>query len=95
MIGNLGYVGERGSKAQVYRLSTQSFAMERVKTTGEDPGWISDHRATLVGKRIIVTNGKEFERADESGGGDYVSRDASFALDLGSHRWSRVETQDR
>ena len=91
LVGSLGYMNERGTRAQVYRLNLHTFAMERVETRGEDPGWISRHKATRDGDRLVVTGGNVFLNARFDGGGNYVVREATHALDLQSHRWHRVE----
>ena len=41
LIGSLGYPGTRQyGKTPVYRLDTTTFQIERVETTGSEPGWI-------------------------------------------------------
>lgn len=85
LIGSLGYLGERGhGRAQVLRLSVDDFHVERVETRGDDPGWISKHRARLCGTAIHVSGGKvDTEEV-------YVDNDHEFVLDLGTHTWTRT-----
>ena len=90
VIGSAGYKGERGTTAQVFRLDLSTFAMQRVMTTGEDPGWISRHRAALKDGCIVVEGGMRNAVNAATGHEDYVSGEGRFALDLASHRWERL-----
>jgi ankyrin repeat protein len=88
VIGNLGYQGTRlFGTTPVYRLSTDTWAIERVETTGESPGWISRHKADLVGGKIEVGGGKVCRFTD--GKEHYEDNADRFALDLATLRWSR------
>ena len=71
--------------SQVYRLNTESLAIERVPTSGEDPGWSSRYAATVGSDRIVITGDKV-----EQTGGDYVDQEATFAFDPSTHRRSRL-----
>lgn len=86
VIGSLGYPDDRRpGRAAVVRLSTVDFHVEPVETTGDDPGWISAHRARLVGPDTIRVSGGKIETAD-----DYVDHALVYELDLRSHAWRRV-----
>lgn len=88
IIGNLGYHGERRfGSTQVYRLDTETLAMESVETTGSQPGWIHSHRAKLVGNAIEVTGGKVCLAVD--GKECIEDNDSRFVLDLGTMMWSQ------
>lgn len=90
VIGNLGYKDERHFGATpVYRLSIDSFAMEKVETSGESPGWISRHRAKLFGNRIEISGGKVCDRVD--GNETYEDVSGRYVLDLATMIWSKAE----
>jgi hypothetical protein len=87
VIGNVGYQGERRLGAtQVYRLELDSWAFDRVETTGEGPGWIGKHKAKLVGSQIEVSGGKVFSFDNEQA--LYEDNPDRFVLDLESMIWS-------
>ncbi len=66
IIGRLGYQGTREfGTTPVYRLDTETFAIEPVETTGTPPGWIHRHRAKLVGCGIAISGGKRTGFADD------------------------------
>ncbi len=58
LIGSLGYQGSRQfGRTPVYRLDVETFQMERLETTGEQPGWIYKHRAVLSDVHEITISG--------------------------------------
>ena len=87
IIGSLGYPGSREfGETPVYRLDTNTLQISRIETTGDQPGWISEHRAVLVGSQEIriwggricaVTNGEETCKDNEK----------SWVLDTSLFRW--------
>lgn len=88
LIGNLGYAEDRGSQAQVFRLCTNTWRIERVETTGDDPGWISDHRAELQGGRIRISGGQIWSPSE--GGGHLGPNTATWDLDVHKRFWQLV-----
>lgn len=92
LVGNaillIGGNGDREDReagtTQVLRLRLQDFAIERVATTGDGPGWISRHRARRVGDTILVSGGRVWD------GEDLVENDACHALSLTTWRWTRL-----
>jgi ankyrin repeat protein len=90
LIGNLGYSGERRyGTTQVYRLDVETLRIERVTTAGEAPGWISGHRAKLVGNGIEVSGGKVCEWVD--GKETYEDNQGKHVLDLETLAWRKIE----
>ncbi|HVK16359.1 MAG TPA: ankyrin repeat domain-containing protein [Fimbriiglobus sp.] len=88
IIGNLGYAGSRRyGTTPVYRLDIHSLAIEPVATTGNLPGWISRHRAKLVGCGIEVSGGKVCDRLGNEE--RYEDNSNTFVLDLETRTWSR------
>lgn len=75
IIGCLGHPGERIiGCTPVYRLNTQTFAIEKINTIGELPGCISMHEGTLKNNEIYVCGGECTE---------------AFILNLDTHHWRR------
>lgn len=60
LIGSLGYKGEREyGKTPVYRLDTATYKIVRLKTRGQEPGWICEHRASVASPgEIVISGGK-------------------------------------
>lgn len=89
IIGNLGYAGTREPGiTPVYRLDCQSFQIETIATTGQNPGWIFRHAAEYVATHhaIKVTQGNVFLRWE----GKRKSRPnrKTYWLDLRTNEWS-------
>lgn len=58
IIGCIGYVEERvAGYTPIYRLNTETLAMERIETRGDNPGWIFKHKAVLIGDEIHISGG--------------------------------------
>jgi hypothetical protein len=90
IIGNLGYrENRRPGETPVFTLDIHSLAIAAVETSGELPGWISDHRADLIGDEIAIRGGKLIG-ADPGGGETYTDNETSYALALDTLTWRRV-----
>ncbi len=90
IIGNLGYgrdctIGE----TPVYRLNCNTFAIEKIITCGESPGWISKHRAVLRDHKIYISGGEVWASQQEQP--RLINDDTSYILDLNEHCWHRSE----
>ena len=87
IIGSLGYPGSRHfGETPVYCLDTNALEINHIKTTGDQPGWISKHRAATNSSREIrvwggkigaVANGQEI----------YEDNNGSWVLDITLLRW--------
>jgi len=87
VIGNFGNDGDRRyGQTQVYRLDIRTLAMEPVDTRGEPPGWISSHRARLIGHGIEVKGGSILELIDEDE--NWRDNQDTYLLDLSTMSWS-------
>lgn len=81
LIGSLGYQGARHEgETQVLRLSLVDFSISKVKTPGENSGWISRHKAG-AGEGCIVISGGNTEHG-------CVGNTDVFVLDLADMVWS-------
>ncbi len=90
IVGNLGYATTRKRRTQVLRMHTGTFAVEQLETTGEDPGWLSDHEATRSGDGscITVSRGQCEKKRDER----HFLRETidDYVLDLKTLGWTRL-----
>ncbi len=95
IIGGLGYPQDRKpGTTPVYRLSTKTLAMEKVKTTGQNPGWIQRHRANfkaVAGKpgEIHLEGGHVCMAKAGRDEEDWIENEATFVLDLESLKWKK------
>lgn len=87
VIGSLGYWGERCyGTTPVFALDTLNWRIERLLISGEAPGWIHKHRATLRGDHeIVVTGGEVLSQAGK--GETSLTNTRSFILDLLAAQW--------
>jgi hypothetical protein len=89
IVGSLGYHDERAAgTTPVYRLALATKAIEPVATTGDPPGWIHKHTATLDGTMLTVSGGI-LETGDSLA--DNIDE---WALDLATWRWTRRTKKD-
>lgn len=91
VIGSLGYCGTRRfGETPVCRLNVSTFQMEPLETTGDAPGWIYKHRATLSPNRQIVVSGGLV--ATLTAGKEEHSQNAGiYALSLDTLTWTKQE----
>jgi hypothetical protein len=93
IIGALGYEQQRRyGRTPVYLLSLRSFAITRIDTAGEGPGWIARHAARLSadGRAIVISGGAVMPRA-----GAYPEANLDeWRLDLATWRWTCVRRCD-
>jgi ankyrin repeat protein len=90
IIGTAGYMDERTpGQTPVYRLNIDSLSIEPVETTGQLPGWISEHSAGLINDHTIrITGGKVYEMRE--GRPTFEKTAASWELDLRTLIWTRL-----
>ncbi|RYG35237.1 hypothetical protein EON81_13335 [bacterium] len=89
IIGSLGYPGSRGGPIPVYRLSCADLRIERVETSGEQPGRIFKHAAKITADgNIQIEGGKSisFEGPRET----TVLNTGRFILNLQTLAWSQM-----
>jgi hypothetical protein len=85
LVGSLGYVGSRSpGRTQVLSLDTHSLRVERIETTGVNPGWISGHNATLESDGIRIGAG---QIQHENG---LIENIDDWLLELPSYQWKRL-----
>ena len=87
IIGCLGYPKQRKpAETPVYRLDCRTFQIERIRTHGEKPGWISRHKAWYEAgaHRICISGGRRVV------GQKLVPNPHTYMLDLKRDAWTRL-----
>ncbi|OYP33082.1 hypothetical protein [Rhodopirellula sp. MGV] len=87
LIGSIGYSDEREiGHTPLYALDTETLAVKAVDATGDSPGWINSHHATLVdsGSAILVSGGKVM--TDDG----FLENIDEWSLSLDSFSWTRL-----
>ena len=69
LIGNVGYQEDRSGVTQVLRLDVRSLVVERLTPTGDSPGWLSGHSATLDADGRSVAHAPSRLRRPPAGAG--------------------------
>jgi hypothetical protein len=89
IVGSLGYSDARtAGTTPVYRLALATKAIEPIATTGDPPGWIHKHTATLAGTTLTIRGGL-------LEAGDSLDENIDdWALDVATWRWTRLTTKD-
>ncbi len=92
IIGSNGYQDARiPNQTPVYRLDCNSFQIQSVKTTGDKPGWISQHKAKYQQpSQIYITGGKLWKIVDDKK--DLINNTVDYILNLNNFEWSRVNS---
>jgi ankyrin repeat protein len=90
IIGNVGYPRDRKyGKTQVHRLNIKTLAIEEIQTSGNNPGWISDHKATLRNDREIHIRGGKICLTND-GKEDYIDNPSEYVLNLHTFVWNKI-----
>ena len=94
IIGNLGYMSSRRpGHTPVYALDLSGYQISEMGTSGETPGWIYEHEASLQPDRFIaIRGGKVIEQKD--GQQRYGRNFEDYVLDLRSGVWKRVRNRN-
>ncbi|MBD9629362.1 Kelch repeat-containing protein [Pseudomonas sp. PDM19] len=93
IIGCLGYPSDRvAGVTPVYRLSLDTWCIERMTTDGQSPGWLHGHAAELSedGDSVVVTGGSCWlgERCS------MIENIDSWSLNISSGHWTRLTSLD-
>jgi hypothetical protein len=88
VIGNLGYPEDRrADSTQVLVVDCNDWSVSRIDSTGNAPGWIHDHQATLQDDaRILITGGK----VDRGTGFSLAENIDDWLLHVDGWRWQRL-----
>ena len=87
LIGNLGYPEDRKiGEIQVLRLDIKTWAMQRLTTTGEKPGWLHKHKAQLSvdAAAVRISGGQIFHK------GGFEENIDDYQLCLKTLAWTRL-----
>ena len=89
ILGGLGYHGTRQfGTTPCYRLNCTTWKMERVQTTGENPGWIYKHKCNFLEETLVVSGGKICSLKD--GEEEHDDNTAVYTLALATMSWTRI-----
>ena len=89
IIGCLGYSWmRRPGETPVFALDTTTLAVTRVATSGDAPGWMSEHTAELVDGAIVVRKGQRLVVQGEAR--ELVENIDDWSLELASGVWTRL-----
>jgi hypothetical protein len=72
----------------VCRLNLETFAIEEVRSSSEDPGWISGHKATFRADHEIHIHGGKV-CVWNAGAEEYVDNPSEYVLNLDTMAWHR------
>ena len=88
VIGNLGYPEDRRADlTQGLVVDCNDWSVSRIHSTGNAPGWIHDHQATLQDDaRILITGGK----VDRGAGFSLAENIDDWLLHVDGWRWERL-----
>lgn len=94
VIGGLGYPDDRlPGHTPVYALDLSDYHISRIGTSGEMPGWISEHEAEVDAEGIVtIRGGKVIEEVD--GKQRYRRNLEDYALNLRSRVWQRTTNRN-
>jgi hypothetical protein len=87
LIGNLGYPDDRKSgETQILVIDPTTWEIKQRPSTGESPGWIHSHQATLGNGFITVTRGKVWKEHDTQ----LIENFDDWRLNLTDWTWERL-----
>ena len=90
IIGSLGYNENiQYGYTPVYRLNIGTYAIEKLDTHGESPGWISEHKGVLLDQATIKISGGKICVLNNQGEADYIDNLEIYRLDLNNLQWCR------
>ncbi len=88
IIGSNGYQDAIiPNQTPVYRLDCNTFQIQNVKTIGDNPGWISQHKAKYQQpSQIYITGGKVCTQEG------YIENSTDYILNLNRFEWNQVNS---
>jgi hypothetical protein len=93
IVGCIGYTNDRRpGHTPVFSLDIAGYQISELKTSGEMPGWISQHEADLNSGVITVRGGKVFSY--RGGKQQFLRNFDDYALDLSSGIWRRITARN-
>jgi hypothetical protein len=85
LIGSLGHPAERlVGQTQVLELDLETFAIRRIATRGDAPGWIHRHQAEADGAAVVIRGGEVYD------GKNLWDNVDTWQLDASSWTWQRL-----
>ncbi|MHB8954462.1 MAG: ankyrin repeat domain-containing protein [Pirellulaceae bacterium] len=88
LIGGLGYHGSRRfGTTPIFRLDCETWKIEASQSSGDNPGWIYEHKARFIDPGILVVSGgkicKEIDAEEQ-----HVENKDHFGLNLSDMTWT-------
>ncbi|QDV80732.1 ankyrin repeat domain-containing protein [Botrimarina mediterranea] len=93
IVGCLGYTDQRmAGSTPVFRLAVDSWKIEPVTTSGDNPSWLHDHRATYdANRKVIRVEGGSILVEGEPGETDIEVNKDRHELDLQTFTWRKLD----
>lgn len=86
IIGNLGYPESRiVCETPVYALDIESMKIKKISTSGNSPGWISQHHASFTNGILSITGGNIW--TNEQGAFKLLENERSYQLCIENWTW--------
>jgi hypothetical protein len=94
LVGGLGYPDDRRpGHTPVYALDLSGYRISALETSGDMPGWVSEHEAEFDPAGVITIRGGEV--IEEAEGGQRFRRNVEeYALDIRSGDWRRLTNRN-
>lgn len=90
VVGGLGYSGSRQfGTTPIYQLNCETWKIESVASTGNNPGWIYEHKARFDDSGLLVISGGKI-CLEANGQEEHVDNTEQFSLDLTELRWNFI-----
>ena len=87
LIGNLGYPDQRRhGETQILVIDPATWEIRKQPSTGENPGWIHDHQATVSDGKITISRGKICADSNSS----LLENFDDWQLNLKDWSWKRL-----
>ena len=89
IVGSLGYKGTRRfCETPLYRLNCKNWSIESIPSSGDNPGWIHDHKCRLVDGTLEITEG---EVCKQIKGKEVIEDNLNvYQLDLTTMKWTWI-----
>ncbi len=85
IIGSLGYE-TKPDITPVYTLDINNYHIEKIETSGDNPGWIHKHQAVLTDENTIQIFGGQISDCDEC---ESKKNNNNYYFDLKTRTWSK------
>lgn len=89
IIGGLGYHGTRQfGRTPVFRLNCETWKIEEITSSGDNPGWIYGHKVGLVESDVLLISGGKI-CIEGNGEEQHIENGDGFTFDVSQRAWTR------